>query len=102
MKTTSVNMDIMHDGFLQGNNIYIQSLYLPAAAEQGIEVEMLRIDRLDKIISGNKWFKLKYNLQDARLNDHNTVLSFGGAYSNHLSAMAEAAKRFGFKSVGVI
>ncbi|MCC6689995.1 MAG: 1-aminocyclopropane-1-carboxylate deaminase/D-cysteine desulfhydrase [Bacteroidia bacterium] len=53
-------------------------------------------------ISGNKWFKLKYNLQEARHLAHDTILTFGGAYSNHIYSTAAACKEFGFKSIGII
>ena len=51
---------------------------------------------------GNKWRKLKYNLQVAREQGHRTLLSFGGAYSNHLRAVAAAGRNFGFETIGVV
>ncbi|MBL7932222.1 MAG: pyridoxal-phosphate dependent enzyme [Bacteroidia bacterium] len=63
---------------------------------------VLRLDLLDPEISGNKWFKLKRNLDEARRLGHTKILTFGGAYSNHIAAFAAACKRFGFSSVGVI
>lgn len=53
-------------------------------------------------ISGNKWWKLKYNLEEAVHQGHTTLLTFGGAYSNHIYATAAAAKELGLSSVGVI
>lgn len=53
-------------------------------------------------ISGNKWWKLRYNLEQARKENHDTLLTFGGAYSNHIYATAAAAKENGFKSIGII
>lgn len=53
-------------------------------------------------ISGNKWWKLKYNLKKAVRDGHTTLLTFGGAYSNHIYATAAAAKELGLKSVGII
>ncbi len=53
-------------------------------------------------ISGNKWWKLKYNLQEAKAKGFHTILTFGGAYSNHLYATAAAAKEEGLKSIGVV
>ena len=52
--------------------------------------------------SGNKWRKLKYNLIEASRQRHQQLLTFGGAYSNHIAATAAAGKEFGFKTVGVI
>lgn len=53
-------------------------------------------------VAGNKWWKLKYNLELAQLLSHDTVLTFGGAYSNHIYSTAAAAKELGLKSIGVI
>lgn len=54
------------------------------------------------MVQGNKWRKLKYNLLEARLNGQHTILTFGGAYSNHIYAVAAAAKIFHFKAIGII
>jgi 1-aminocyclopropane-1-carboxylate deaminase len=53
-------------------------------------------------ISGNKWWKLKYNLEEVRKRKHDTILTFGGAYSNHIFSTAAAANELGLKSIGVI
>lgn len=55
-----------------------------------------------KEVSGNKWRKLKYNLIEAKKLDKNTLVSFGGAYSNHIHALAAASHYFGFQSIGII
>ena len=52
--------------------------------------------------SGNKWWKLKYNLLEAKKKNYSTILTFGGAYSNHILATSKAAKEMGFESIGVI
>lgn len=67
-----------------------------------ILVDMLRIDKVHKYVSGNKWFKLKYNLIKAKEEGYSTLLTFGGAFSNHVHATAVAAKEMGFKSIGII
>src|SRR5690606_34272947 len=67
-----------------------------------IEVYIKREDLLDKFVSGNKFRKLKYNLLKAKEDNHTTVLTFGGAFSNHISAVSYACKLFGFKSIGII
>jgi 1-aminocyclopropane-1-carboxylate deaminase len=72
------------------------------ASENGIEVSVLRLDLIHPQISGNKWFKLKYNLAEAKKQGLDTILTFGGAFSNHIHATAVACKQFGFKSIGVI
>lgn len=53
-------------------------------------------------VSGNKWRKLKYNLQQAKQEGHQTLLTFGGAYSNHIHATAAAGKAVGMKTIGII
>ena len=53
-------------------------------------------------VSGNKWWKLKYNLEEAVKQGHSTLLTFGGAYSNHVYATAAAANELGLKSIGII
>lgn len=61
-----------------------------------------REDLIHPVISGNKWRKLKYNLLEAKSAGCQTLLTFGGAYSNHIHATAGAARQFGFKSIGII
>ena len=51
---------------------------------------------------GNKWRKLKHNLLEARTHNHDTLATFGGAYSNHIYATAAAGQLFGFKTFGFI
>jgi len=70
--------------------------------EKEIELFIKRDDLIHSIISGNKWRKLKYNFQEASYRGFNTILSFGGAYSNHLHALSYAAKMMGFNSIGVV
>lgn len=53
-------------------------------------LDMLRLDQLDPVISGNKWYKLKHNLIAAQQSGKSTILSFGGAWSNHIHALAAA------------
>src|SRR5690554_2593558 len=74
-------------------------------ADFGLTNSSLYIKREDLIhptISGNKYRKLKYNIQSARDLQKNTLLTFGGAFSNHIAAVAAAGKEFGFKTIGVI
>jgi len=65
-------------------------------------VAVLRLDLLHPQLSGNKWFKLKYNLLAAQRENKNTILTFGGAYSNHIAATAYACKMLGLKFIGII
>ena len=68
----------------------------------GIELYIKREDLLHPIISGNKFRKLKYNIQEAKRLGHTTLLTFGGAFSNHILAVAGAGAEFGFKTIGII
>ncbi|EUB85392.1 1-aminocyclopropane-1-carboxylate deaminase/D-cysteine desulfhydrase [Pseudomonas sp. GM30] len=68
----------------------------------GIEVAILRLDRIDPLISGNKWFKLIEHLKAADRAGAQGIISLGGAHSNHLHALAAAGKRLGFETVGLL
>lgn len=68
----------------------------------GIEVYVKREDVLHTEISGNKFRKLKFNLEEAKRLGYTKLLTFGGAYSNHIAAVAAAGKVFGFETIGVI
>lgn len=69
---------------------------------RGVSIKMLRLDKVHEIISGNKWFKLKYNLEAALKSGHPQVITFGGAFSNHLIATAAAAANAGLQAVGIV
>lgn len=69
---------------------------------KNIQIFLKREDLLHPHISGNKFRKLKYNLLEARMLKVNTILTFGGAFSNHILATAAAAKENDFKAIGVI
>ncbi len=68
----------------------------------GHTVDMLRLDLVHPIISGNKWYKLKAYLQEAKEQNANTIASFGGPYSNHIVALAYAGKLNEFRTIGYI
>ena len=67
-----------------------------------ITVSIKREDLIHPFISGNKFRKLKYNLLQAKGEQNETLLTFGGAYSNHIAAVAFAGKEKGFKTIGII
>jgi 1-aminocyclopropane-1-carboxylate deaminase len=69
---------------------------------KGVKVFIKRDDLIHLMISGNKWRKLKYVLKKAQDQHKTHLVTFGGAYSNHLLATAAAAARFGFKSTGIV
>jgi len=70
--------------------------------EQGLSVFLKRDDLIHPFISGNKWRKLKYILKKASAENKNHLITFGGAFSNHLLATAVAAAKFGFRSTGIV
>lgn len=67
-----------------------------------ISVTIKREDLIHPVVSGNKFRKLKYNLLQAKTENKKTLLTFGGAFSNHIAAVAFAAKENGFESIGII
>ncbi len=74
----------------------------PLLSRAGVRLLVRREDLNHPEISGNKYWKLKYNLQEAAKRGFSTILTFGGAYSNHIAATAAACKLCGFKSIGII
>ena len=80
----------------------LEAINYPLFTEKQINVYVKRDDLIHAEISGNKWRKLKYNLIAAKAQNKNTILTFGGAYSNHISATAAVGKKFDFKTIGVI
>lgn len=82
LQITNVKLDFINTF---GCEIYIKPEYL-----------------IHPVVSGNKYRKLKYNLQEARIQEKQTLLTFGGAFSNHIAAVAAAGKEFKFKTIGII
>ena len=80
----------------------LQRLYTDWLQQAGVEVAVLRLDLIDPLISGNKWFKLTEHLLAAHAAGAHGLISLGGAHSNHLHALAAAGKRFGFATVGLL
>ena len=76
----------------------IKNLY----QQERIAMEVLRLDLLHPQVSGNKWFKLKEYLRDAELQNKHILLTFGGAYSNHIAATAAAGRGVGLRTIGII
>lgn len=71
-------------------------------ARAGVEVAALRLDLLDPLLSGNKWFKLKPHIEAAARAGAAGLISLGGAHSNHLHALAAAGQRFSFETVALL
>ncbi|WP_174493154.1 1-aminocyclopropane-1-carboxylate deaminase/D-cysteine desulfhydrase [Acinetobacter sp. Marseille-Q1623] len=86
----------MFDDIAQG--ITDQQIFVDAP----IQLTIRRLDQIHPQISGNKFFKLKYNFLAAQQQGKTSLITFGGAFSNHIAATAYAANRFGFQSIGII
>ena len=84
------------------SNVVIQPIHKVWHKGKVTSLDVLRLDLLHPIVSGNKWYKLRLNLNDALDNKYTTIATFGGAYSNHLVAAAYAAQHFGLQSVGIV
>ena len=80
----------------------VQRVVWPSWQQHGVDVSLWRLDQLDAAASGNKLFKLAENLQAARREGYSRILSFGGAFSNHIHALALAGQAAGFETIGVI
>ncbi len=83
-------------------NSPLQLLANPFPESVSIRLYLKRDDLLHPLVSGNKWRKLKYNLLAAQKQGFDTLLTFGGAYSNHLYATAAAGQEFGFRTIGIV
>ncbi len=79
-----------------------QKISLPLLEKKKVELYIKREDLIHPQISGNKYRKLKYNLLKAKELKYDTILTFGGAYSNHIAATAYAGMINGMKTIGVI
>ncbi|MEE3999756.1 pyridoxal-phosphate dependent enzyme [Tenacibaculum sp. FZY0031] len=79
-----------------------QQIDLPILKTKRIELFVKREDTIHPFVSGNKFRKLKYNIEEAKRQGKETLLTFGGAFSNHIAATAAAGKIAGFKTIGVI
>lgn len=88
--------------FLAEKNSRIQQIYFPEIINKNISIFIKREDELHPFISGNKYRKLKYNLVEAAKHNKKTLVTFGGAFSNHIAATAAAGFEYNFKTVGVI
>lgn len=84
------------------SKITTDKIHLPIPGGKRIELDMLRLDKIHPVISGNKWFKLKYHLEKFKAGNFNGLLTFGGAWSNHIVATACACFQQKIKSVGII
>ena len=84
---SKANIEVLHD------ELFVQ---------KQVTLSVLRLDKIHPLISGNKLFKLHYFFEEALATKTDTILTFGGAYSNHLAATAFACKALHLKSIGVV
>ena len=87
---------------IYSERVTIDTVESELTAGKNIKLHVLRLDKLHPVISGNKWFKLKYYLADAADKGYKKIVTFGGPYSNHIAATAYVAKQLNFDAVGVI
>jgi 1-aminocyclopropane-1-carboxylate deaminase len=80
----------------------VQLLPHPVARRAGVELYALRLDLVHPYLQGNKWYKLQPNLGAAQAQGHRTLLTFGGAFSNHLYSTAAAGRWWGLRTVGLV
>jgi 1-aminocyclopropane-1-carboxylate deaminase len=84
------------------SKITLDKLSRPLFLEKNVEVFILRLDKIHPVISGNKWFKLRFYLEDAKAQNKTTIITMGGAWSNHIVATAAASQLYGLDSIGII
>jgi len=90
------------DIHLTNNQTPVQKIDEPFFKDLSIRLSIKREDLNDNEIQGNKWLKLKSNLEQAKQQGYKNLLTFGGCYSNHIYATAAAGKRFDFNTIGII
>ena len=84
------------------DQIYVQQLHDKLFEDTAVKVDVLRLDRIHPVVSGNKWFKLKYHLQHANKQGYRSLATFGGAFSNHIVAAAYACHKQHLECTGYI
>ncbi len=88
--------------FTKHKNIRTQQVFLSSIQDKNVQLFIKREDEIHPFVSGNKFRKLKYNIAEANHQQKTTLLTFGGAFSNHIAATAVAGKEAGFKTIGII
>jgi len=97
--------NLLMDNLMKGEFNYplsIQHVELPDLQRHQVTMDVLRLDQLHPVVSGNKWFKLKEWLRLAKDRDSRHLITFGGAWSNHIIATAYAAREAGLSATGII
>jgi len=97
--------NLLMDNLMNGTFNYplsIQTVELPELCQHHVHMDVLRLDQIHPVISGNKWFKLKEWLRLANNSGSGRLITFGGAWSSHIVATACAAKEAGLSAIGII
>ncbi|WP_018612296.1 1-aminocyclopropane-1-carboxylate deaminase/D-cysteine desulfhydrase [Segetibacter koreensis] len=84
------------------NTVNVETIQAEWLFDKKVALDILRLDKIHSVVSGNKWFKLKYYLSEAASSNKTTIATFGGAWSNHIVAVAFACKEVSLQSVGII
>src|SRR5688572_18502508 len=92
----------MQTDFLSTENIPLSEVLHPVLDARQVRLFVKRDDLIHPFISGNKWRKLKYNIEEMKRQKKGGLLTFGGAYSNHILATAAAGNKLGFRTIGII
>lgn len=87
---------------LKFEQIFIQQLHDKSLDDFAIKLDVLRLDKIHPVVSGNKWFKLKYWLRHAIEKNYTNIATFGGAFSNHIIATAYACNKHNLNCTGFI
>jgi 1-aminocyclopropane-1-carboxylate deaminase/D-cysteine desulfhydrase-like pyridoxal-dependent ACC family enzyme len=87
---------------IQLDSISIDKLFIPVFGEKKVAVDVLRLDKIHLFISGNKWFKLRYYLGEAKSENKKAIVTYGGAWSNHILATAAACNINNICCYGII
>ncbi|BBB26528.1 1-aminocyclopropane-1-carboxylate deaminase/D-cysteine desulfhydrase [Amphritea japonica] len=95
-------MNVNEFPFSSNPSVPVVTVELADFQAAGVRLDLLRLDRVHPMISGNKWFKLKYAFEAVLRSDCQRVLSFGGAWSNHIHALAFAGRERGVETIAVI
>lgn len=88
--------------FINDNNILLQKIEATLLDQKKVSLFILREDLIHPTISGNKWRKLKYNVKEAKEKGFDTIVTFGGAFSNHIAATAAVGAAVNLKTIGII
>jgi 1-aminocyclopropane-1-carboxylate deaminase len=94
----NANQSLINGSF----HLQIEGLGLPGLKASELKMDVLRLDKIHPVVSGNKYYKLKYYWKKAKEEGYKRILTWGGAFSNHLVATAFTANLLGFDSVGIV